>query len=144
MVGCEGVLSETDVDIRRTTFVRSDGVSLDEECCARLYNLCKLILQDPAEELASYQGSVGDFLVQKYSDAIMKPEFDQVDSELSAQVLEFFLKTECSYSAADSMFDVSGYGFSKFKECSGPPRLNWKDQGFKTVFDFVTVSFFPS
>lgn len=142
MVDAEGVLSETDDDVGRMSFIRSNGTSVDGRHCEHLMNLCTYILEDSRAELANYQGSIGTFLVEKYRDAIKKPDFDGIDPELATQILDIFQKRQCAYYASDTMFDLSGYGYTKYKECRGPMLLNWKDQGFNSIIDYVTVSIF--
>lgn len=133
-------LGETSVDVSKMTFVRSNGTLLDGRHCEPLMNLCTYILEDNRDELASYQGPIGGFLIQKYRDAIQQPDFDEIDPELATQIMDVYLKRQCAYCASDTMFDLSGYGYTKFKECKGPARLNWKDQGFRSIIDYVTVS----
>lgn len=140
MVDAEGVLSETDDNIRRMSFIRSNGTLVDGRLCEHLMDLCTYILEDSKAELANYQGSIGSFLVQKYRDAIQKPDFDGIDPELATQILDIFQKRQCAYYASDTMFDLSGYGFAKHKECRGPALLHWKEQGFRSIIDYVTVS----
>ena len=136
----DDVLSETDAGFGKMSFMRSDGTHVDGRHCELLMNLCTYILEDSREELASYQGSIGSFLVQKYREATKKPDCDAIDPELATQILDIFQKRQCAYFASDTMFDLSGYGFTKYKECRGPMLLNWKDKGFQSIIDYVTVT----
>lgn len=139
MVGESDVLSETDAGFGKMSFVRSDGSLVDERHCEHLMNLCTYILEDNREELANYENSIGKFLVEKYREATKKPNCNAIDPELATQILEIFQKRQCAYYASDTMFDLSGYGYTKYKECRGPMLLNWRDKGFRSVIDYVTV-----
>ena len=139
MAGNDGVFDITDHSAGKMTFVRSDGAKVDGKHCERLMNLCTSILENE-EDLATVQGSIGDCLVEKYREAIKKPEFNGIDPELLVEILEVFQKNECSFSAADTTFDLSAYGYTKYKQCPGPLRLNWKEKGYQTIIDYVTVS----
>jgi spermine oxidase len=141
MVEADEVLSETDVS--EASFARSDGKPVDERHCKYLLNLCTSILEDGREELASYQGNIGEYLEQKYREGIEEPDFKDIDPEFATEVLEMFQKWQCAYFASNTMSDLSGYGYTKYKECPGPLLLNWKDKGFQSIIDYVTVSGFP-
>lgn len=102
--------------------------------------LCLAILHDCEENLENYKGSLGSYVVAKYQEALISPEYVDIDSETSVGVLEYFHKFENSIEGSDSWFDTSGNGYLQYWECDGHPLLNWKDKGYKTVIDFITVS----
>lgn len=141
MVEAHEMLSETDVSA--VSFARSDGKPVDERHCKHLMALCTNILEEASDELATYQGNLGDFFEQKYRDAIREPDCADVDPELAKLILEVFQRQQSAYFASDTMFEISGYGYTKFKECPGSHMLNWKDKGYGSIVDFVTVSTFP-
>lgn len=67
-------------------------------------------------------------------------QYDDIDPEVAIQVLDYFHKFENSIEASDTWFDTSGNGYLQYWECDGHPLLNWKDKGYKSVIDFLTVS----
>lgn len=56
------VLSETDADIGKMSFIRSDGRIVDGQHCEHLMNLCTYILEDSRDEMVHYEGSMEVFL----------------------------------------------------------------------------------
>jgi hypothetical protein len=103
----DAVASKTKENHEKMSFVRSNGTLLDGRSCEHLLSLCTYILEDSRAELSSYQGSIGSFLVEKYREAVEKPDMD-LDPELATQILEIFRKRQCAYYASDTMFDLSG------------------------------------
>lgn len=62
-----------------------------------------------------------------------------IDPETLDEVINFFHKMELNLSAADSWFDLSIKSLLKYKECEGEKLLNWKQNGYKTIFDILMV-----
>lgn len=135
-----GVLDVSDLSYPNVNFVSSEGKQLDDSKCGRCMALCLAILHDCEENLENYKGSLGSYVVAKYQEALISPEYVDIDSETSVGVLEYFHKFENSIEGSDSWFDTSGNGYLQYWECDGHPLLNWKDKGYKTVIDFITVS----
>lgn len=46
---------------------------------------------------------------------------------------------ENSIECSDTWFDVSAKRLAEYRECEGNPGLNWKERGFKTIFDLLMV-----
>lgn len=134
------VLDISDISYPNVNFFRSTGQLLDNEKCGRLMALCLLILENSEKDLEDCKGSLGGYVVAKYEEALKTPEYADIDSDTSQQVLEYFHKFENSIEASDSWFETSGNGYLQYWECEGHPLLNWKDKGYKTVIDFITVS----
>jgi hypothetical protein len=42
--------------------------------------------------------------------------------------------------ASDSWYHTAASGYNQYWDCEGWENLNWKYNGFQTVFDFITVS----
>jgi hypothetical protein len=64
---------------------------------------------------------------------------------IANQFLEYFHKFDNFTNASDSWDEVeegtSTSGYLQYWECEGYELLNFKDHGFKIVFDFITVIF---
>lgn len=76
----------------------------------------------------------------RYSVALAQPEYNDIDEELSKQFFNFIHKYENSHEASDSWYDTSCQGHTQYWICEGDPLLNWKDQGYRTVFDLLQVT----
>lgn len=48
-------------------------------------------------------------------------------------------KFDNSMQCSDTWFEVSARGLSDYWLCEGDHLLNWKDRGYKTVFDLLMV-----
>ncbi|XP_066589216.1 spermine oxidase-like isoform X2 [Prorops nasuta] len=57
------------------------------------------------------------------------------------QFLDWIEKFDNSLQCSDSWFDVSAKGLREYWECDGDPLLNWKDRGYKTVFEILMKAF---
>lgn len=108
-------------------------------CSSGLVTLCLEILKN-CDELKNQKGSLGDYILREYQKALKTSEYSDIDSDTAHQVLEYFHKFENSIESSDSWFDTSASGYLDYWECEGHPLLNWKDKGYTTVFDFLTVS----
>lgn len=95
------------------------------------------ILEDSKEELENTKGSLGSFVVRKYQDALNTPDFKDIDKTLAYELLDYFHKFENSIEASDTWYDTSASGYTQYWECEGNPLLNWRDKGYKTLFDFI-------
>lgn len=62
------------------------------------------------------------------------------DSVRAEEFLEWMHRFDNSIQCSDTWFDVSARGITEYKSCDGDLLLNWKDRGYKTVFDLLMVS----
>ena len=134
------VLDESKINYPNVNFLSSSGKQLDDGKCGRLVALCQSILDNCEEDVKNFKGSLGSYVIAKYQEALKSPEFSDIDPDTSHQVLDYFHKFENSIEASDSWFDTSANGYLQYWECEGHPLLNWKDKGYKSVIDYITVS----
>lgn len=80
-----------------------------------------------------------NMFLYRYSQAIKTPNFKHVDEALAQQFVEFFHKYENSYEASDTWFQASCSGYTDYWNCEGDLLLNWRDKGYRTVFDLLMV-----
>lgn len=76
----------------------------------------------------------------RYYEALKQPEYADVDPLLARQFIEFFHKLENSLEASESWYDTSANSIGQYWACEGDNLLNWKDRGYKTVFDLLQVT----
>lgn len=65
--------------------------------------------------------------------------FFALDSELREAYLHHFQAREMAICASDSWFELSRSRYNEFHMSSGDFFLNWKDKGYVTLFDVLTV-----
>lgn len=75
----------------------------------------------------------------RFSKAIISPEYKDIDPILANQLFEFYHKYENSIEASDTWYDASCKGYCDYWDCDGDRLLNWKDKGYKTIFDLLMV-----
>lgn len=64
-----------------------------------------------------------------------------IDTKTAAEVQDWFHKFFNSINASSHWFEVSAKGSTRYKECEGDITLQWKGQGFQTIFDVLKVSY---
>lgn len=118
--------------------VLSNGMTANQEECSELNELLSRIYDetDKAQNI-----SVGAFVKQEYEKEILNNrDYQQMDSKLVKLMLASYAKEITGYYAADSWNDVSAYYNMFSQECEGNLALTWKKEGFKKVFEFLSVS----
>lgn len=118
-------------------FYQSDGTELSSEIGDQLMGLVIAIVEEFKDEMQRYQGSLGNFIVEKYREALRTDRFKNFDPNVCQQFLDFFHKYENSIEASDTWFDTSCRGYCEYWDCDGDRLLNWKDKGYRTVFDLL-------
>lgn len=140
LVKDSNVLDQSDISYPNVNFKSSSGEAIDNQKCGRLMALCLSILENSEKDLKTYEGSLGSYVVKQYQEALTTPEYNDINPDISTMVLNYFHKFENSIEASDSWFQTSGNGYLQYWECEGHPLLNWKDKGYRSVIDFITVS----
>lgn len=146
--------------LRYDTFplMKSDGSTVPADLSQKLMLLVITIVEIYKDEMKEYTGSLGSFIMAKleylqhvswdrlkfkpffrYADALQTPEMKSVDPVLAYQFIEFFHKYENSIEASDTWFDTSCRGYVEYWDCAGDRLLNWKDKGYRTLFDLLMV-----
>ena len=118
----------------------SNGEPADKEMCDKLLGLATSITDEFAEEMLNFDGSLGSFFSMKYNKALEAPEYSDIKPETAQQMLELFEKGQNTYYASESWFDISARLSVLYPACEGNPYYTWRDKGYVTVFDYITVS----
>lgn len=87
-----------------------------------------------------YDGSFGDFVITEYRKKMNEPKYATISEETKQQALDFAEKATLATEAAPSWLDVSAKLTASGGEAEGDQYLTWRTEGFRTVFDFITVS----
>ncbi|XP_012534082.1 uncharacterized protein LOC105835392 isoform X2 [Monomorium pharaonis] len=86
-------------------------------------------------ELKEEEGSFGDYFIREYYKAFDEKPF--TNRARIAEYLSWIEKMENSIQCSDSWFDVSAKRLTEYWECEGDPTLDWKNRGYKTIFDLL-------
>lgn len=114
-----------DNDIRNDNMhcYRSDGTFVEQKQYEKVMDLSESIVFD-YENMVKFNGSLGEFFETNYRNRIRDKEFEDVDQELSDQVIELTEKRMNSLYASDSWYDLSSQlngfeeGASKIHSCT--------------------------
>lgn len=122
-------------------FLVSDGSPVVQEHCTRIYNLAHKILDESHEELRKYNGTLGDYFITNFRDAIKSPDYKDIDKDLIKMMVHNIHRESTGYHASKTWFDLSAKLNSVFDIAGGNHYITWKDKGFETVFDILMVIF---
>lgn len=118
-------------------FIFSKERSINQQDCSKLKELLDRITKK------TYEGrnvSIGRFVEQEYEKSLKLEKYQHIDSELASYVKILYGKQKTTEYAADSWFDISAhYGIYK-QGSEGDQKLTWNTKGFKTIFEFLSVS----
>lgn len=131
---------DTGFDDTDEIFLLSNGKRANQKECLKLSHLSNMIMEHSFTEMEIYNGSLGDFFTTKYQKGVQTAKLSSIPPELANQMLEFNHKETNSFFASPTWFDISARQNALSDSASGNQYLTWKTQGFKTVFDYITVS----
>lgn len=77
----------------------------------------------------------------RFFEAFRTSDYSDIDSNLQHEAFDWFHRMRTSWIACDLWYDVSCGNYLEYWECPGNMMLNWKDKGYRTVFDLLQVSF---
>lgn len=78
-------------------------------------------------------------LIHRYFEALRTKEFDGIDTNLQQKVFNWFHLYKAMYVACDSWYEASCRNYLEYIDCPGDLLLDWKDKGYRTVFDLLQV-----
>lgn len=118
------------------TFLHSEGIPANQSQVVALTKLAEKILSSYSEQ-SQFSGSLGEFFITRFIAGLKAFEFDE---GLSQQILDYYEKEINVWNGSSTWFDVSARGNSISKANDGNQFMTWRDMGYRTVFDFLTVS----
>ncbi|XP_031636092.1 spermine oxidase-like [Contarinia nasturtii] len=135
----KNLLSSNVPTYKTFNFVRSNGEEIPAEISERLTKLAMGILDrnDREREKRAYHGSLGNYFAQRFYEAFRTPEYSDIDSILQHEAFDWFHRMRTSWIACDLWYDVSCGNYLEYCECPGNMMLNWKEKGYRTVFDLL-------
>ncbi|XP_055628221.1 spermine oxidase-like [Toxorhynchites rutilus septentrionalis] len=128
-------LLESSVVGRNNIYIQSSGEIVPTEISDRLMSLADGIVG--SEEFASYNGTMGDFVTARFTEAMQEEQMQDIDPVLAQQFLVFFHNYVRGYNAFDSWYNISASGFADYELSEGDQNLSWMGKGFKSALDLL-------
>ncbi|XP_044017962.1 spermine oxidase-like isoform X1 [Aphidius gifuensis] len=122
-------------DFNKNTFVNSQGVVMPKSESAEVWKFYYMINDKAEEDLKDAIGSYGDYFIKEFYKYLNDNKF--TDDTRAKEYLDWMEKFDNSMQCSDTWFEVSARGLSDYWLCEGDHLLNWKDRGYKTVFDLL-------
>jgi hypothetical protein len=124
-------------------FLLSSGKLANQPQSIKLTGLAETILENygPMER---FNGSLGDFFNIKYRESLKTTNYNTIPVQLTNQILDYTHTDVNTDFASASWFDISANLNALSSSTTGNQFLTWKTFGFKTVFDYITVSIMVS
>ena len=117
-------------------FLLSNGQLANQEQCSRL----ELLLNKIYETVQGQNKSIGSVIEERFWKDFKSSNYSDIDELLARQMLSLFEKQICADYATESWFNISlTYSNLYIRESAGNQIMSWKREGFKKVFDFLTV-----
>lgn len=118
----------------------SNGEIFDKDKYQKLHELRKRLMND-VDDMKNYE-SVGEYFEKKYYDALRDEFYDDIDDDLREMYLSYWHRETNTWFPSYNWHDVSAKLYLLSEPCEGDQYLNWKEHGYKTLFDYLTVSRF--
>ena len=122
-------------------YVGFNAMKLDQEKCLRLYEAGHEVLSLYGE-MAQSTKSIGDFFIPKFRELLKSSRYADIQGSLPDQFIHLFERDMNIWNGSESWFDMSARLNTISGVNGGTQVQTWRDRGYKTVFDFITVSWF--
>ncbi|KAL6435180.1 hypothetical protein ACFW04_005336 [Cataglyphis niger] len=122
-------------DPTKHNFVTSSGEMIPKDESNEAVIIFFNITNNVQEELKEETGSFGNYFIKEYYKIFNEKPF--ASRARAAEYLSWMEKMENSIECSDTWFDTSAKRLSEYWECEGNSLLNWKERGYKTLFDLL-------
>lgn len=78
--------------------------------------------------------------IHRYYKALRSDQFNVIEPSVGREAFNWLHQFRNMYVACDSWYEVSCRDYIEYWDCPGDLLLDWKDKGYKTVFDLLQVS----
>lgn len=142
MIKSDFAFGSSNFDKKEAVCVMSDGVNPDtaNDQAQRMLKLTENIIFNSASSQRSYPGSIGDFFISTYNSRSQSYIYSDIPTEIKNLVLDFAPKYVNAFWSSKSWFDINPKLDVRSNAAGGDQDLTWKTSGFKTVFDYINVS----
>lgn len=122
-------------------FSRSDGVPENQAQISALANLSETIMSVVYDQDPTYMGTFGSFFVSNYWRELRSAAYNAIPWNLALKVQNYFHTYTNNYFGTESWFDISIAVYSTHDYTLGSQWVTWRNEGFTTVFEFLSVRF---
>lgn len=123
----------------------TNGQPVERKHGSELERVSLDILERSFDEMAHFDGgSVGHFFEKTFLRRMREPKFINVTFTLANKMHDFQHTRINNYYASNSWYDVSARLLGTKPHTGGDQWVTWNDEGFSTVFDFISVSSFAA
>lgn len=130
---------DTGVQYTHPLFLSFGAKPLNQDDCMSLLEKSEEILEN-YEGMKKFSGTLGDFFTQRFWN---KVQFNQyTPRDLPAQMIDLMEKEVNVWNGTTSWFDISAKLHASFDVNTGNQYLTWRDKGYSTIFDYLTVSYY--
>jgi spermine oxidase len=138
LVAAQKVLDKTPEDYFVGQYLNSQGNTKPE------YEDLEVVMEDITDNsetaITGVTGSLGDFYKKQYWNKLKATDYRYIDNDTANEFLGLFERLQSFEDGSENWLDTAASGYNEFYTCDGYDLWNWKDQGYKTLFDFITVS----
>ena len=131
----------TGSDHADSLYLAFNGMKLEQEKCMRLYEAGHEVLSEYGE-MAKSTKSLGAFFISKFKELLKSSRYSDIQGNLPNQFINLFERDMNVWNGSESWFDLSARLNTISGVNEGTQVQTWRDRGYKTVFDFITVSWF--
>lgn len=132
-------LGSTPFDSVDGTYLSSTGTMPNQNQCFKLQSLIDELSTESWSAVKQFNGSFGEFIVNRYTKALETPAYRGIQKDIAKMMLDNAQKEINGFYASSSWFDISGKLYADTTDAKGDQDVTWKDKGYATVFDFITV-----
>lgn len=141
MIGGNFTFGDSTFENASNHFWQSDGNSEDQTQIAALANLSETIMSVVYDQDPIYLGTFGSFFISNYWRELRSAAYSNIPWSLALKVQNFFHTYMNNYFGTQSWFDISIAVYSTHGYTLGSQWVTWRNKGFATVFEFLTVRF---
>lgn len=122
-------------------FWQSNGTLVNQNETSVLSIMSHTLMTDVYLQDPIYLGTFGSYFTSNYLRKIRTAAYNAIPWDLALQVQQFFHTYMNNYFGTNSWFDISIAAYASQNDTTGSQWVTWRDQGFATVFDFISVRF---
>ncbi|KAK9309747.1 hypothetical protein QLX08_000736 [Tetragonisca angustula] len=115
-------------------FITAKGEIFSKKESAEAFKIYYDISENISDDIYNSE-SYGEYFMNKFYKIFDENPFTSRDK--AEQLLDWMHKFDNSIQCSDSWFDVSAKEINNYWTCDGDLVLNWKDRGYKTLFDLL-------
>lgn len=144
MIGTNFTFGDSTWENGTDLFLQSNGAYANQTQISQLVNLSESITSVVYDQDPTYLGTFGSFFVSNYWEKLRSDAYNTIPWSLAMKVQHFFHTYTNNYFGTNSWFDISIPIYSAKGYMLGSQWVTWRNEGFQTVFEFLSVSLWSS